>query len=73
MKSIYEAMEDIINEFEPNNYPLCPGKRLIEASAGTGKTFSIAHLVLRLLTEKGHSINEILVISITKATASEIK
>ncbi len=59
--------------FEPNNYPLGFGAKLIEASAGTGKTFSLAHLVLRLLTEKEYSINEILVVSFTKATASEIK
>ena len=66
-------MKKIISEFEPNTYPLNPGKRLLEASAGTGKTFSLAHLVLRLITEKEHKINEILVISFTKATASEIK
>ncbi|WP_269622798.1 UvrD-helicase domain-containing protein [Prochlorococcus marinus] len=59
--------------FDPNNYPLEPGIRLIEASAGTGKTFSLAHIVLRLLTEKEYSINDMLVISFTKATASELK
>ena len=59
--------------FEPNSYPIEPGLRLIEASAGTGKTFSLAHLVLRLLTEKEHSINQILVVSFTRATSSEIK
>ena len=59
--------------FQANDYPLGPGIRLIEASAGTGKTFSLAHLVLRLLTEKNHKINEILVVSFTRATASEIK
>ena len=65
-------MEDIL-EFNPNEYPLDPGVRLLEASAGTGKTFSLAHLVLRLITEEEHSINKILVVSFTKATASEIK
>ena len=59
--------------FQANKYPLSNGMRLIEASAGTGKTFSLSHLVLRLLTEKGYSINEILVVSFTEATASEIK
>ena len=59
--------------FDANNYPLEPGIRLIEASAGTGKTFSLVHLILRLLTEKRHSIKEILVVSFTRATASEIK
>ena len=64
---------NIIKKFEANKYPLTNGMRLIEASAGTGKTFSLAHLVLRLLTEKEYSINEILVVSFTEATASEIK
>ena len=59
--------------FEPNQYPLDPGTRLIEASAGTGKTFSLAHLVLRLITERDISISEMLIISFTKATASEIR
>ena len=59
--------------FQANKYPLSNGMRLIEASAGTGKTFSLSHLVLRLLTEKEYSINEILVVSFTEATASEIK
>jgi len=62
-----------ISKFQPNEYPLTNGMRLIEASAGTGKTFSLAHLVLRLLTENQYSINEILVVSFTEATASEIK
>ena len=62
-----------IEFFQPNKYPLSNGIRLIEASAGTGKTFSLSHLVLRLLTEKEYSINEILVVSFTEATASEIK
>ena len=59
--------------FEPNQYPLDPGTRLIEASAGTGKTFSLAHLVLRLITERDISISEMLIISFTKATSSEIQ
>ncbi|MFM7649088.1 MAG: UvrD-helicase domain-containing protein, partial [Cyanobium sp.] len=37
--------------FEHNGMPLDPGIRLLEASAGTGKTFALAHLVLRLLSE----------------------
>jgi exodeoxyribonuclease V beta subunit len=65
-------MQDI-KLFQPNKYPLTNGMRLIEASAGTGKTFSLSHLFLRLLTEKEYSINEILVVSFTEATASEIK
>ncbi len=66
-------MMNNIKLFDANKYPLTNGMRLIEASAGTGKTFSLSHLVLRLLTEKEYSINEILVVSFTEATASEIK
>lgn len=39
-------------DFHPNRFPLDPGLRLLEASAGTGKTFALAHLVLRLVTEE---------------------
>ena len=45
-----------IELFKANKYPLTNGIRLIEASAGTGKTFSLSHLILRLLTEKEYSI-----------------
>ena len=51
--------------FDSNNYPLNAGIRLIEASAGTGKTFALAHLVLRLLTEVGKTINQLLVVTFT--------
>ncbi len=61
------------NIFDANNYPLKEGNYLLEASAGTGKTFSLAHLVLRLLTEKEYDISEILVVTFTEASASEIK
>ena len=60
-------------QFKANEYPLDNGFRIIEASAGTGKTFSLAHLVLRLLTESEYDISQILVVSFTNATASEIK
>ncbi len=59
--------------FKPNEYPLENGFRIIEASAGTGKTFSLAHIVLRLLTEKKLKPSQILVVSFTNATAAEIK
>ncbi len=46
---------------------------LIEASAGTGKTFSIAILVLRLIIEKEISINQILMVTYTKAAVAELE
>lgn len=49
------------------------GSNLIEASAGTGKTYSIAMLVLRLLLEKSISIDRILMVTFTKAAVAELE
>lgn len=46
---------------------------LIEASAGTGKTYSIALLSLRLLLEKNIPIQEILMVTFTKAAVAELE
>src|SRR6187431_1718990 len=49
------------------------GSNLIEASAGTGKTYSVAILVLRLILEKNISIREILMVTFTKAAVAELE
>jgi ATP-dependent exoDNAse (exonuclease V) beta subunit len=49
------------------------GMSLIEASAGTGKTFTITSLYLLLLMEKNLSVKEILVVTYTVAATSELK
>ena len=46
---------------------------LLEASAGTGKTFSIKHLVLRFIVEAGIPINHLLVMTFTRAATAELK
>ncbi len=46
---------------------------LIEASAGTGKTYAITGLVLRLILESGVPIQQILVVTFTEAATSELK
>ncbi len=47
---------------------------LIEASAGTGKTYAIEHLVLRLLKERGDlQLEEILLVTYTEKAAGELK
>ena len=53
----------------------CPldGVNLIEASAGTGKTYSIANLYLRFILEKKLPIQEILVVTFTEAATKELK
>jgi len=50
-----------------------PGERyLIEASAGTGKTYTITHLILRLIL-MGVPVRKILVTTFSKAAADELK
>ncbi len=55
------------------------GNYLLEASAGTGKTFAIENLVTRLLIEKNPetgktlSIRQILVVTFTKAATADLK
>ena len=52
---------------------LLQGSNLIEASAGTGKTYSIAILALRLVLEKNIPIQEILMVTFTKAAVAELE
>jgi len=59
-------------EFNPLSTPL-KGINLIEASAGTGKTYTIATLVIRLLLENNLTINQILVVTFTEAATTELK
>ncbi|MDE2047930.1 MAG: UvrD-helicase domain-containing protein [Betaproteobacteria bacterium] len=49
------------------------GAHLIEASAGTGKTWTLAVLVARLLLEAGRPCREILLVTFTRAATAEIK
>jgi len=49
------------------------GVNLIEASAGTGKTYTISNLYLRLILEKEISVRDILVVTFTDAATKELK
>lgn len=46
---------------------------LIEASAGTGKTFTLAGLYLRLILEHQLNVDEILVVTYTRAATQELR
>lgn len=59
-------------QFQVFTVPLT-GKNLIEASAGTGKTYSIAILTLRLLLEEKRSITELLMVTFTNAAVAELE
>ena len=49
------------------------GVNLIEASAGTGKTFALAGLYLRLVVESRLAVDEILVVTFTVAATEELR
>jgi len=58
--------------FDPLKVPL-EGMNLIEASAGTGKTYTITSLYVRLLLERSLLPEQILVVTFTEAATKEIK
>ena len=68
-----EQTPSMAQRFDANTYPLGPGVRLLEASAGTGKTFALAHLCLRLITEADHALEALLVVTFTDAAAEELR
>jgi exodeoxyribonuclease V beta subunit len=49
------------------------GTKLVEASAGTGKTFALVLLYLRLVLEKGLRPPQILVVTYTEAATKELR
>ena len=54
--------------------PLADGDRfLIQASAGTGKTYQTEGLVVRMVAEHGKDITRILVITFTRAATAELR
>ena len=59
-------------EFDPITQTL-QGAHSIEASAGTGKTYSITLIWLRLIIEKQLRVEEILVSTFTVAATAELK
>lgn len=61
-----------MRKFNPQTIPL-DGQQLIEASAGTGKTFSIALLYLRLIVEGGLAVDKILVVTFTTSATEELR
>ncbi len=58
--------------FDPTA-PLSPGVTFLEASAGTGKTWTITSLFVRLVAELGIEVREILVVTFTRAATAELR
>jgi len=53
--------------------PLPVGRVAIEASAGTGKTYALAGLVVRYVAEAEVPIDELLIVTFTRAAAAELR
>ena len=60
------------SQFDPLTQALS-GATSIEASAGTGKTYSITLLWLRLLIERSLRVDQILVSTFTQAATAELR
>ena len=58
--------------FDVTDIPL-RGRNLVDASAGTGKTYAIATLFVRLLLETEHSPTQLLVVTFTEAATAELR
>jgi exodeoxyribonuclease V beta subunit len=63
----------VTTPFDITTAPLEAGVTLIEASAGTGKTYSITGLILRLVLEKNLQIRDILAVTFTEAATQELR
>lgn len=61
----------LFKEFDAATTPI-EGRMLLEASAGTGKTYSLMRVLLRLLVEKGIELDRILVVTFTNAATDEL-
>lgn len=66
-----------MSAFDPATEPYLSeplrGTRLIEASAGTGKTFTLATLFTRLIVEDGLRMGQVLAVTYTEAATQELR
>ena len=61
-----------MNKFDARSVAL-EGSNLIEAAAGTGKTYSIESLFVRLIVEQQVPVEQILTVTFTQAATAELR
>ena len=59
--------------FDLASFQLETGRIVIEASAGTGKTYSLTVLVVRHVAERGLTADQILMVTFTNAATAELR
>lgn len=74
------TLSDILKATDASTSSLPPaislpltGQHLIEASAGTGKTWTLTGVLLRLLIEAGHPCDKIIATTFTRSAAAEMR
>ena len=60
-------------QFNPVSSEIEHGLTLLEAGAGTGKTYSLVRIIVRQLVEKALDPSEIVTVTFTRAATAEIK
>ena len=65
-------MSGSYTSFDPFAFPLGGGTRVIEASAGTGKTYGITFLHLRMLVELELTVDRVLIVTFTNAATADL-
>ena len=61
-----------LKSFLANETPLVAGETLIEANAGTGKTYTLCKIIERLIVEENIPVERILAVTFTKSAAEEL-
>ncbi len=62
-----------LQPFDPQHFTPQSGITLIEASAGTGKTYSITQIIRNLIAEGACRIDEVLVLTFTETATQELR
>lgn len=63
----------IHEDYQIGKTPIRKGVTFLEASAGTGKTYTISRIAVRLIVEEGLPISKILIVTFTEAATKELK
>lgn len=72
MSAISPSSGDSGNRFELTG-PLPVGTTVLEASAGTGKTYAIVGLAVRFVAELGVDVSELLLVTFSRAATQELR